>query len=243
MTQKFPDESIQSVLGLESSWWGRVPGQTLTRGSLVRTIVPYPEQKPYRLLPTGRGDDSRQHAKADYRVEQFRVGDRPEVSTLPVAALPLRDGEDYIVRRGKLRPCLTLASTAPVAGSLTRGYPRWQTARTRLVVPYYSANGTSSRGGWPPELVVRIRECEYPQYFWDKLPLPASSTEGSILCWSHAFSIGHDPAGVIQTGYQLDPTALEVLEEWFGWYITGALARGGDVDEARELLMSLRSAG
>ena len=233
MIQKYPEESIQSLF---PPWWVQVAGQPLARGSLVQAIVPYPEQKPFRLIPAGRGDDPRQHATAEYRLEEYRVGDTRRVSPLPVAALPVR-GEEYVVRRGKQRPCLILASTeVRVDASLVRGH-RWQTARTRLIVPYYSANGTSSRAGWPPELVARIRRCEYPQYIWDKLPLPGGSDEGSILRLDHAFSIGYDVANVMQTGYRLHDDALEIVEDWFAWYMTGTLAREGPLGAARKLLL------
>ena len=223
MIPKYPDDSIQSLVSPDPSWW--VESRTLARGSLVWAIVPYPEQKPFRLVAVGRGQDARQHTHAEYRLEEFRVGDTPrQKSSLPVAALPLHGGEEYIVRRGKRRPCLILASTdVPVDASLARGGKRWQTALTRLIVPYFSANGTAARSGWSPELVDRIRRCEYPQYFWENLPLHGSR-EGSILRFDHALSIGHDPANVKQTGHQLHPEALGILDDWFAWYVTGTLS-------------------
>ena len=148
----------------------------------------------------------------------------------------MRSGEERLVRRGKQRPCLVLASTdVPVDIALARGRKRWQTAWTRLLMPYYSANGTAARAGWSPELVDRIRRCEYPQYFWENLPLPGSS-EGSILRFDHAFSIGHDTANVVRTGYRLHSDALDVMDEWFAWYLTGALTEAGKIRTARELL-------
>lgn len=66
--------------------------------------------KPYRLLPEGRGEDPKQHAQANYRLEEFRIGAPPaKAGVLPVAGLPLRQGETYLVRRGKTRPALVLA--------------------------------------------------------------------------------------------------------------------------------------
>ena len=237
MIPKYPDDSIQSLVSPDPSWWVPASNQTLARGSLISAIVPYPEQKPFRLVPVGRGQDARQHTQAEYRLEEFRVGETPrQTSTLPVAALPLRGGEEYLVRRGKRRPCLILASTeVPVDASVARGKRQWQTALTRLVMPYYSANGTPARAGWSPELVVRIRRCEYPQYFWEDLPL-RGSPEGSILRFDHAFSIGHDLANVKRTGYRLHPDALDILEDWFAWYVTGTLAQSSTISAARELL-------
>lgn len=235
MIPKYPDESIQSLVSPDPSWW--IESQILARGSLVWAIVPYPEQKPFRLVPVGRGQDARQHTRAEFRLEEFRVGDPPQqTSSLPVAALPLRSDEEYIVRRGKQRPCLIFASPdVSVDASLARGGKRWQTALTRLIVPYYSANGTTGRSGWSPELVDRIRRCEYPQYFWENLPFHGSP-EGSILRFDHALSIGHDPANVKQTGRQLHPDALDILDDWFAWYVTGRLTESGEIRSAQKLL-------
>lgn len=237
MIPKYPDESVQSVVAPDPSWWVPVTNMTPARGSLVWAIVPYPDQKPFRLVPVGRGEDARQHAQAQYRLEEFRVGQTPQqTSALPVAALPLRRDEDYLVRRGKRRPCLIIASTdVQVDAALVRGKKRWQTALTRLVVPYYSANGSTARAGWAPELVGRIRRCEYPQYFWETLPL-SGPPEGSILRFDHTFSIGHDLANVEQTGYQLHQDALGILDEWLAWYVTGTFAHADTLKDVRELL-------
>ena len=236
MIPKYPDESIQSIVAPDPSWWVPIETQVPSRGSLVWAIVPYPEQKPFRLVLIGRGQDARQHSRAEYHLEEFRVGQAPpQTSSLPVAAMPLRSGEEYLVRRGKQRPCLVLASTdVPVNAALARG-KRWQTAPTRLIVPYYSANGSTSRSGWSPELVDRIRRCEYPQYFWEYLPVPGPP-EGSILRFDHALAIGHDSANIVRTGYRLHPNALDILDEWFAWYVTGRLAKTSPITAAQELL-------
>ena len=231
VTLTYPEDSIQSLVSPDPSWW--VSSEALTRGSLVWAIVPYPEQKPFRLVPVGRGQDARQHAQAEYRLEEFRVGGATgPAAPLPVAALPSRGGEEYLVRRGKRRPCLILASTdIHVDASVARG-KRWQTALTRLVVPYYSANGTTARAGWSPKLVTRIRRCTYPQYFWEDLPVPGAR-EGSILRFDHAFAIGHDPANVQQTRYRLHQDSLDIMDDWFAWYLTGKQSE--TISLAREL--------
>ena len=186
-------------------------------------------------MGTTRGSTPRAH----YRLEEFRLGEPQQgVSLLPVAVLPQRDGETHLVRRGKQRPCLVIANTEErVDPTLARG-TRWQTALARLVVPYYSANGTSHRGGWPDELVARIQRCEYPQYVWDMLPL-SGSPKGSILRLDHAFAIGHDLANVRLTPHQLHQDALGILDDWFAWYVTGTLSAAGALTTARELLREL----
>ena len=156
--------------------------------------------------------------------------------TLPVAALPLRGGEEYLVRRGKRRPCLILASTeVPVDASVARGKRRWQTALTRLVMPYYSANGTPARAGWSPELVVRIRRCEYPQYFWRICLCTAHPKAPSCVSIMHSRSATISPTSSGRV-IGLHPDALGILEDWFAWYVTGTLAQSSTISAARELL-------
>jgi hypothetical protein len=104
----YPDDAIQT---LASSWWVEDKSETIVRGRLIWTLVPYPEMKPYRLVPIGRGEDARQHTTADFRIETFRVGDSPRgTATLPVAALPMREGETYLVGRGKRRPAIVVST-------------------------------------------------------------------------------------------------------------------------------------
>jgi len=50
----FPEVSVQS---LATSWWEIDSSATIGRGRLLKVIVPYPEMKPYRLVPIGRGAD------------------------------------------------------------------------------------------------------------------------------------------------------------------------------------------
>src|SRR5438034_4034013 len=66
---KYPDDAIQT---LTSSWWVEDKTNAVVRGRLIWTLIPYPELKPFRLVPIGRGDDPRQHVSADFRIESFR---------------------------------------------------------------------------------------------------------------------------------------------------------------------------
>lgn len=222
MAQTYPDDCVQAFT---NNWWIEDKTGTLVRGRLLWTLVPYPEMKPYRLVPLGRGDDPRQHQRAEFRIETFRVGDPPlGTGTLPVAALPVRQGEALVVQRGKRRPAIVLSiGGLPVPGELRAGSSRWQSARSVLVAPYYGAESDGSRGGWPTEFVNRIRHAEYPQYVWD--PLPMSSTgSASILRLDHAFPIGGDPANWQLEPYVLSTEALGILDEWLSWLLTNHLS-------------------
>ena len=135
----------------------------MTRGRLLRTLVPYPDMKPYRLVPEGRGDEARQHQRANYRMEEFRIGDPPRnVSALPVAGLPLREGETHLVRRGKIRPVVVVASPGDtIEPRFTRHSASWQHRRALLVAPYYGVQADGTRAGWNPDFVSRIQRAEY----------------------------------------------------------------------------------
>ena len=217
----FPDDSIQS---LTDDWWVDDRSQTIKRGRLIRTFVPYPEMKPHRLVPQDRGADARQHTRATFRLEGFRIGDPPPpVGPLPVAALPLRDGETYLVQRGKVRPAVVLSTGGTeVPTTIRGGHERWQAARTLLVAPFYGADPGGTRGGWPAQFVQRIRRAEYPQYVWDQLPLPGGPTE-SILRLDHLMAIGADPAAFRIEPHCLSAEALPIVDAWLHWLVTDML--------------------
>ncbi len=214
----YPDDCIQTYT---QGWWTEDTSQVAVRGRLLWTWVPYPEMKPYRLVPIGRGSDPRQHGRAEFRIETFRMGDPPlGISTLPVAALPIRDGETLFVQRGKRRPAVVISTGgARVVRELRAGQARWQSAPTLLVAPFYGADPGVSRGGWPKPFVDRIRRAEYPQYVWDELPDGGTS----ILRLDHVFAIGADPANFDVTSHVLTSEAMTLLDDWLTWLHTGVL--------------------
>jgi hypothetical protein len=195
--------------------------------------------KPYRLVATGRGDNPRQHQTAEFKLEEFRVGDPPpDESLLPVAALPVHPGESRIVRRGKVRPALVVATGGPpVPKELRRSAASWQSNQTLLVAPFYGGAADGTRGGWNPQFVQRIQRAEYPQYLWDVLPIGGS--DGSILRLDHVFPVGLDPANWRLTDFKLSPAALEMVDEWLMWHVTGGLVEDSALDCARKVLAGL----
>ena len=232
MIPKFPDVSVQSFA---TSWWETDTGGAVARGRLIKVITPYPDMKPYRLVAIGRGDNARQHEAAAYRLEEFRIGDPVgAVSTLPVAGLPLRTGETHLVRRGKLRPALVLATGGPtVSPELRAGGATWQSNQTLLVAPYYGVASDGTRGGWNEQFVGRIQRVEYSQYVWDNLPIGGSDA-GSILRLDHVFPVGADPANWQLTPWRLSGDAMTFIDEWLSWHVTGGLPNDGVLEIARK---------
>ena len=216
----YPEDSIQSLV---EPWWTPAAGGKVERGRLIRALVPYPEMKPHRLIPEGRGSDARQHERATFRIEPFRIGDStPPASMLPVAGLPVRPGETYSVHRGKVRPAIVLSTGGPeIPREIAGGRERWQAAHTILVAPFYGAESGGTRGGWPSAFVTRIKRVEYPQYVWDMLPITGSTD--AILRLDHLFPIGADPAGYQTLPFQLSSDALAVLDDWSRWLYSGQL--------------------
>ena len=236
-TPTYPEASVHNLTG---NWWETAPGGEITRGRLLRTVVPYPDMKPYRLLPEGRGDDVRQHQRANYRLEEFRVGNPTRnVSTLPVAGLPLRDGETFLVRRGKIRPAVVVAMPGgAIDPTLKRNSASWQYKPAVLMAPYYGVQADGTRAGWNPEFVSRIQRAEYSQYVWDILP-EGGLAEGSIMRLDHLFPVGNDPANWMLTGYRLRGDALAILDEWLSWHLSGTLIENGVLNYVRTELINL----
>ena len=155
----------------------------------------------------------------------------------------MRDGETHLVRRGKSRPVVVVASPGDtIEPRFTRHSASWQHRRALLVAPYYGVQADGTRAGWNPEFVSRIQRAEYSQYVWDRLP-EGGLREGSILRLDHVFPIGDDPANWTLLGYRLRDDAKAILDEWLSWHITGVLVPDGVLECAREELDKLEPSG
>ncbi len=224
----FHEDSLQSLAG---TWWTRAEAHEVTRGQLLWAHVPYVDHEPLTLHPVSRTSPT-EHRKALFRLEVLRTGQMSAASHLPVAALPTREGEVWTVQRGKLRPVLVFATGGTeVEGSLRRGAARWQSLRTLLVAPYFGAESSTARGGWKPEFVRRIRHCQYPQYFWESLPV--GGAESSILRLDQIQPLGCHHNAYEYTPHRLSGEALAVLDEWLEWYLLGRLEDDGALRIAR----------
>jgi hypothetical protein len=109
---------------------------------------------------------------------------------------------------------------------LTSGKPKWQTAPTLLVAPYYGrAEGTGKRSGYTEAFVERVHQCEYSQFFWERLPI--SGSDESILRFDHIQPVGNHSKTFELTNYCLGKDALDFIEEWLNWFIYGTLDKNG----------------
>lgn len=235
-TLTYPSDCVQSYID-DASWWEKDDGKTLCRGRLVWVFAPHVDQIPMSLVPEGR-TVATEHQTANFRIETLRIKDAARTTKLPVAALAHYPGESYTVYRSKKRPALVFSAGGPDIPRELRSSlkPKWQTAPTMLVAPYYGTQA-GSRSGWYSEFVDRIRKAEYPQYMWDKLPL-AGDTD-SILRFDHIQPIGRHHDSYELTEYVLKEDAIELVEEWLFWLMTGNLPDKSALLEIREVLIKL----
>jgi hypothetical protein len=190
------------------------------------------------LIPTGRSSAT-DHGRADYRIEPLRANQPARLPRLPVAALPAYEGEVRTVYRAKRRPALIISTGGPdVPQDLRAGSPRWQTAPTLLVAPYYGADRKGRRAGFPEALVSRIRRCEYPQFIWDRLPL-AGETEASLLRLDHIQPLGRHHASYELTEHCLSAEAMLILDEWLHWLLEDDLPEESVLYDFRQGLLNL----
>lgn len=231
----FPEDCVQFYADADG-WWQEDQSKELARGQLVWAHVQFFSEIPLQLIP--ERDDARDHKSAMLRAVPLRANQRQsEHESLPVAALPRRDGADgFIVNRAKRRPCLILGGVEPtrVLERDSKGQPNWSIAPYALAVPYYSAD-QDGRAGYRPELVEKIRHARYRQFFYDCLPL--ENTRESILRFDQAFPLSHQPQSYQSTGYRLSDRAQVALDDWLDWYITGLLPEGA-LQEFRELMQA-----
>ena len=210
----YPEDSIQWLVG-ESDWWVPDADHKIRRGSLIFAFVPHVDQLPYTVEPVGRRQPD-QHTAAEVKIAPLRTRKARKTSNLPVAAMPLHAGEVWAAYRAKKRPCLVVGcGSSDVDRKLVRGSPKRATAPTVLVVPCYGVDQGSKRAGYNPVFVERVRHCEYPQFFWDRLPV--SGPEESILRFDHLQPIGTHYNSYEFSGYALGSDALDVVDEYVRW--------------------------
>jgi hypothetical protein len=226
---EFPKDCIQSLAG---TWWTQAPDREVRRGQLLWAHVPFVGFRPYELIPESRLAPT-DHSRAIFRLEPWSQSRQQPVTQLPVAALPQNPGESYFVYRGKCRPVLVVGTGGrEVEPDLTRGSAKWQSSRTLLVAPYFSLEADGTRGGWNEELVRRIRHCEYPQYFWDHLPVNAYGGP-SILRLDQIQPIGSNHEAYSHTPFRLSPEAIEILDAWLAWLFLDRIEAEGMLELAR----------
>jgi hypothetical protein len=231
----YPTDSVQNIV---SSWWEEDDKTRLKRGSLVYAFVPHVDQVPNTLTPIGRKDPT-QHNEAIVRISPLRIKESRSKPGLPVAALSLYEGELWTVYRAKKRPCLVLDAEQPeVKNMIRRGMPKILTSPTVLVAPYYGADKDGNRSGYNSELVERVQHAEYPQFFWDKLPIRGARE--SILRFDHIQPVGLHHYAYEHSGYALSDDAVDlIIDDWLIWLFRGELPPESIILDYQEEIRSI----
>lgn len=231
----YPDETIQG-LSSASSWWLKDESNRICRGRLCSAFIPFVTQKPYTLEPVGRPQPTI-HNEANAKIAPLDINQTRRMKALPVAAMPLYGDKDlYTVYTSKKRPCLILGDgCAELPKEIRRDRPSWQTAHTVIVAPYFGIEQGVGRAGFPAPFVDRVKQCEFPQFFWDILP---HNSKESMLFFMQAQPIGKHLDSIELSPYKLSPEALCVIDEWLSWSFTGNPPdEEGFLFEARNLLL------
>jgi hypothetical protein len=231
----YPEDAIQAFV---TQWWEKDESPGLKRGRLIWGFIPHVPQVPMILNPIGRSDPT-DHQRMNFKLEPLKAVRYPKLPRLPVAALPLFDGEMLSVYKAKKRPLLVISTGGTkVRKEIAKDSPKWQTLPAMLVAPFYGAGFDGKRAGFSEEFVRRIRRCEYPQYLYDKLP-ESGRTEESILRLDHL-----QPFPPFDQAYQWSPhclneEALMILDEWLQWLIEGTLPEDSVLGMYRDGLRGL----
>ena len=229
----YPDNSVQ---GYYDPWWVESKDKTYSRGQLIYSFVPHVSQVPSRMVPEGRTDPEK-HDRANYRIEPLHIGKKNDRSSLPVAAMGLNHNEIACVYKAKRRPMILLGIGGPEVDKVHKiGAPKWQVLPTILAAPFYGADQDGTRAGFKPELVERIKRSEYPQYMWDMLPI--GGAKESILRLDQLQPIGRHHGSIEFSGFCLSDKALEILDDWLDWVVSGVL-REGELSYLREELLNI----
>jgi hypothetical protein len=194
---------------------------------LIKAFIPHVGLTPCTLEVEGRSEAT-DHTRARFKIVPMRANKPAHPPRLPVAAMPYVEGESWAVYQAKLRPALVLATGgAELPAEVARGLG-WQAAPALLVAPYYGADPTERRRGWPAAFVQRISRGEYPQYAYDRLPLGGSLE--SILRFDHVQPVGLHHDSYQLTDFELSADALGIIYEWLVWLVSGRLEEGGMLD-------------
>lgn len=230
----YPDDCVQTFV--EPTWWEKDASKDLRRGRLVWAFIPISNQVPIKLTVTGRTEPT-EHNSALVKLEPLRISERQRKTPLPVAALPQYDNEERGVYRVKRRPAIIVsAGSEEVPRQVILGKSKSHTAPMILVAPSFGCDEGQKREGYSQAFVDLVRRCNFPQFFWDKIPL--SGANESIIRLDQIQPIGRHHDAVEATEYCLSREALEVLDDWLYWYIYDIVPKDGVLALVKEAMDS-----
>lgn len=229
----FPEDCIQNIVGIDN-WWIPDESYQISRGSLIEAFVPHVDVMPYTITMDGRKEDDK-HDSAKATIGPLKVGSASRKTRLPVAAMPLHNGEVYAVYKAKKRPCLVISDEPMLVDNrLTRGKANSSTCPTYLIVPFYGVEMGEKRAGFKDEFVTRVRRCIYPQFHWDFLPHQRGCE--SIMRLDQMQPIGTHHHAYKHLGYKLSDDAIETIDTQLDWMLSGGLIQESNFNICRNML-------
>jgi len=230
----FSENSLQSLA--ESEWWIKNESKKLCRGALIFAFIPHIDLIPCSLEPVSRTEATK-HDSAIVQVSPISINQPlKKKPMLPIAAMPLNDGEVWAAYKAKKRPCLVFSNSGiPVDKELTRGKPNHATAPTFLAAPYYGIGQNGKRSGYNPLFIEGVRHCEYSQFHWEK-ELPFKGGEESLLRLDHLQALGAHYKSYELSDYMLSPYAMSLLDDLLHWFVWGGLPKNSDLLHYKDLI-------
>jgi hypothetical protein len=204
----------------EGNWWEQLKSDKYERGELIWCFIPFINLVPVTLETTGRNSPS-DHYTAHYKLANLSVNYCYKPTSLPVAGMPTFKDEVKCVYRAKKRPALILSTGGKeISKDLNKNKPNRITSQYLIVAPYYGNEQNETKGGHFSENLRNLAvKAIYPQSFVEFLPFEKKPTE-SILRFDHCISIGSHHDSIQRTGIVLTKGALEIIDQWFEWFIS-----------------------
>lgn len=233
------------ILQIIDPFYITLPGESFRRtpapGQLCWVVSPHTYAIP-KIMDVERADPQEHYAT------KFLIRDvNPNIdfkikSRLPIKALTLRDTEELLVQRAKIRPAIIVGvgmtrfpDVATVLRQMGREHLQYESIVT---VPLFGIQTNEHPGGFPPIMVARIRGLMYRQFFF--CPQAGSPlTIDSVGRLDRLQVVFHESSpGVKSPGYE--PTQCALLSP-DGLAVIMAMLRAQFGSPSEEYLETVRS--
>jgi hypothetical protein len=120
-----------------------------------------------RVLDVERADPT-EHYATKFKIRNMTDQDFKKKSRLPIKALNLRETEELIVARAKLRLAIIVATDKNTTFSdFQREFSKNHLQEENiLIVPLYGVESVNHSGGYPQRMVARVKAMYYRQLFY-----------------------------------------------------------------------------
>lgn len=105
-----------------------------------------------------------------FKVRGIQEHDFKSKSKLPIKSISLRETEELIINKAKKRPAIYIETNYEIYNEITQILKRLGREHLQenfmFFVPIYSIETHNHKGGFPPEMVLRIKKLMYNQFFY-----------------------------------------------------------------------------